>query len=276
MTSESKFVDNLIKLYKDRHDAFMSLQKADEYKREYEVVKEQLREQLKITEDLKIIDKNDSKITKWYNEKCLLQLQELKHRRKSEFVEAQLQQALDRIDEQDQLMSKLEEELLQAFQKPDIYIMHDVESVKLYENGKDIQETETDEIECKIKLFKSEETQTILDVSTKSSSDPNEDALKNLHVELVNTLKELTSKNETIGQLKSKQTELEMNINMFKNQIGDKQSQITFYEKHILELQNKKEIAVQEMKLSSEVDITNEELVTLKVRIISYEIYNNY
>ncbi|CAH2012681.1 unnamed protein product [Acanthoscelides obtectus] len=41
--------------------------------------------------------------------------------------------------------------------------------------------------------------------------------------------------------LKSKMNENEMAINLFRKQIGDKQSQISFYERHIVELQNKKD-----------------------------------
>ncbi|GJQ81526.1 hypothetical protein Trydic_g4888 [Trypoxylus dichotomus] len=267
MTSEEKFVDNLIKVYKDKRDSFLSLQKADECRHESEIIKEQLREQLRLSEELKDITRNDDKITKWYNEKYQLQLQELKHRRHSEFIEAQLQQALGRINEQDQLMSRLEEELLQAYQKNDFCISPDIQSVKLHENGTD-QKIEKDEVECKLKIFKSEETQTIFDASPKSDSNKDDDALKKLHLELVTAQKEVNAKDETIEQFKSKQTELEMNISMFKKQLGDKQSQIMFYEKHILELQNKKE----EAKITSDVDVTcDEEYVALKATIATLQ-----
>lgn len=266
MTSERRFVDNLIKIYKDKSDSFLSFQKADEHRYESEVIKEQLREQLKLVEELKVTKKTDDKITKWYNEKSQLQLQELRQRRRSEFVETQLRQALDRINEQDQLMSKLEEELLQACRSSDFSISSDVQSVKLHRNGADVQKT--DNVECKVKICKSEETQTLFDASLKPDKDVDDDGMKKLHSELVDAQKQISLKDEAIEQLKSKQIELEMNMSMFKKQLGDKQSQITFYEKHILELQNKKELPAQETKITHDTDITgNEEYIALKVSL---------
>ncbi|KAI4458205.1 centrosomal protein [Holotrichia oblita] len=270
MSSERRFVDNLIKIYKDKRDSFLSFQKADEHRYESEVIKEQLREQLKLVEELKVTKKNDDKVTKWYNEKSQLQLQELRQRRRSEFVETQLRQALDRINEQDQLMSKLEEELLQACRSSDFSISPDVQSVKLYKNGDNIQET--DNVECKVKICKSEETQTLFDASLNPDKSIDEDGMKKLHLELVGAQKQISLKDETIEQLKSKQTELEMNMSMFKSQLGDKQSQITFYEKHIVELQNKKELPAQETKITQDIDITgNEEYIAIKATVTTLQ-----
>lgn len=58
--------------------------------------------------------------------------------------------------------------------------------------------------------------------------------------EFVAAKEALTEKQKTINEMKNKISDLEMTVSMFRAQIGDKQSQISFYEKHILELQNKK------------------------------------
>ena len=109
-----------------------------------------------------------------------------------------------------------------------------------------------------IKITKSKETQT--DVIQQENLQENE-TFNNLRAELITATNEIASKEETIQQLKSKITEHEMNISLFRKQLGDKQSQITFYERHILELQSKKEISATEG-----IDLnTNEEVLALKV-----------
>lgn len=75
-----------------------------------------------------------------------------------------------------------------------------------------------------------------------AKSEPSEEkgVLVNLKSELLSLREELSQKQSQIDQLKSKIIEHEMTISMFRKQIGDKQSQISFYERHIMELQNKK------------------------------------
>lgn len=84
--------------------------------------------------------------------------------------------------------------------------------------------------------------------------------------------RELVMKEQTIDQLKNKMKDLEMKVSLFRQQIGDKQSQITFYERHILELQNKKEevhtngAGGDNFSVGLEpINSNNEELITLKV-----------
>lgn len=81
---------------------------------------------------------------------------------------------------------------------------------------------------------------------------------------------QIEAKDQIIQQLKSKLNECEMNISLFRKQLGDKQSQITFYERHILELQSSKESVTQNLE-------TNETITSLKVSIFLLKFKrNNY
>lgn len=88
--------------------------------------------------------------------------------------------------------------------------------------------TQTTENEVESKIFTE---------STKPSSSLE---LSSIKEELKEKQKIIAEKQKTISELKSKISELEMTVSTFRTQIGDKQSQINFYEKHILEMQNKK------------------------------------
>lgn len=91
--------------------------------------------------------------------------------------------------------------------------------------------------------------------------------------ELLSVKNELVEKQKAIADLKSKNSDLEMSISLFRTQIGDKQSQINFYEKHIMELQNRKIVEVHtsgaggDNNVMGNVDDSsqNEEIIALKV-----------
>lgn len=188
---------------------------------------------------------------------------ELKYRRLLEFKENQLRQAYQRLETQDDHIAKIEVELLQAYQNTNLE-----GAARILENVS--QETQkTPDIAPRIKLFNSQESQTCFEVMPTDKT--YSEQMNILQAKLINTESNLTQKESVIEQLRGKITELEMNISLFRKQIGDKQSQIIFYEKHILELQSKK----QELFNTSEngsgdssIVQNNDEILTLKVNII--------
>lgn len=159
----------------------------------------------------------------------------------------------------------MEEELLQLYQKsPDISPTAQPPTPKEMQMPADII--------TKIKLFSSKQTQTLECAQDEpiDNSDA-QDILYKLQLQLMEKENEVLGKDNTIGQLKSKITELEMNISLFRQQLGDKQSQIMFYEKHILELRGKvekaeKAIPEENARDSNALVKMNEETVALKVR----------
>lgn len=145
-----------------------------------------------------------------------------------EFKTTQLQQAYERIEIQEEDLSTMEGELLQ------IYRNFDILSVKqLSESAPQLQEKTV-----KVKSYNTQETQT-LTLHEKENTTIHQNRLDNLQKQLLDVNSEITIKNK--DHLKNKITEMEMNLNLMKKQLQDKQSQIVFYEKHIVELQNKKD-----------------------------------
>lgn len=191
---------------------------------------------------------------------------ELKYRRLSEFKENQLRQAYQRLEMQDDHIAKLEVELLQAYQNtnPD-------GAAKILENDQHEVEKTQDLPPRIIKLFNSQESQTCFELI---QTDKNfSEQMNILQAKLINTESNLSQKESLIEQLRGKITELEMNISLFRKQIGDKQSQINFYEKHILELQSKKQDLFNTSENGSgdsSLVQNNEEVLTLKVRKHQY------
>lgn len=198
----------------------------------------------------------------------------MKLKRSAEFKENEIGQLLERINKQDEHINKLEEELL-----------------KLYQDGRDVltQTVVTEptpeivqkppEIGPKLKLFISKQTQTLDIVHSKSTEDGYiQDTINKLQLHVLEKEREISEKNNQIAQLKSKITELEMNVSMFRQQIGDRQSQIMFYENHILELRGKIEKAEKiPMDISNEVTAQrNEEVLTLMVQrsLFSFHVIN--
>lgn len=108
-----------------------------------------------------------------------------------------------------------------------------------------------------VKIMKHKEIQTEVVISNESTSNLNDDVIRN----------EIATKDKVIQQLKSKVTESEMSLSLFRNQLGDKQSQITFYEKHILELQSKLEGMP---KVGESTTENGDEIMALKVCFPSF------
>lgn len=83
--------------------------------------------------------------------------------------------------------------------------------------------------------------------------------------------KDLEAKEQTIEELKNKINDYELNLSILKKQLSDKQSQITFYERHIMELQSKKEVPPSAPTETIELN-KNEEILSLKVFILFFQI----
>lgn len=96
-------------------------------------------------------------------------------------------------------------------------------------------------LDAAISIGSSKFTQTVQLIDISQDNLGNLAILENMQTEVKQLQQEIDVKAKLISEYKSKITELEMNISLFRNQLGDKQSQITFYEKYILDLQNKKE-----------------------------------
>lgn len=199
----------------------------------------------------------------------------MRHKRYAEFKDNQLQQAMLRLSNQEKQIEKLEEELLQAYQKPELFL-ENMEEIKDEDDVNDILlnvEVEQKK-ESKLKMFKTEEIQTSFDLlELKDSDSLQADVLNKLQNDVTRMRRELENKEKTIEEYKAKITELELNISMFKTQIGDKQSQIMFYEKHILELNGKLEIGnnasgIIAEKIDGISEKGSEEIAALKVRPI--------
>lgn len=150
-----------------------------------------------------------------------------------EFKENQIKQYRERINKQDDQIIKLEEELLQVYQKTQDIPISSVSNVT-----HSIQKPL--EIVSKLTLFDSKQTQTLDSVQDETNTDF-QNKLDGLQLKILENESDISGKDNIISQLKSKISELEMNISLFRQQIGDKQSQIMFYEKHILELRGKLE-----------------------------------
>ncbi|XP_044259542.1 centrosomal protein of 290 kDa-like isoform X2 [Tribolium madens] len=83
--------------------------------------------------------------------------------------------------------------------------------------------------------------------------------------------KEIAVKDQTIEELKNKINENELSLSTLKKQLVDKQSQITFYERHIMELQSKKEVAAVPT-VSETIDLNkNEEILSLKCSLKTFQ-----
>lgn len=182
-------------------------------------------------------------------------LQEIKYRRQCTLKETQLQHVFDRVKIQDEQIIKLEEELFALHKNFAFDYDPELPPTSVQQPEKAVKPEPT-----MIKISKNKDTQTEL---TQEEDIKEDDSFSNIRAELISVSNEVAAKEQIIQQLKSKITENEMNLSLFRKQLGDKQSQITFYERHILELQSKKEITTDS---SENVDVNkNEEILTLKV-----------
>lgn len=176
----------------------------------------------------------------------------LKYKRLLEFNAAQLQQAYTRIEKQEDDLTKIEEELVQAYRNFDILSIK-----KGSENLPQISERTPN-----VKAFNTQETQTSEVLCEKENTAFYHSRADNLQKQLLELNSEITIKNKALDHLKSKLTEMEINLNSMKNQLQDKQSQIVFYEKHIVELQSKTDRVNANVSPFAQ---SNEDIVALKV-----------
>lgn len=193
--------------------------------------------------------------------------QELRYKRQSEFKEAQLQHFIERVKMQDEQLSKLDEELLLWHKNFDVNLppknTPPVEEVK-----KVVEEAPAPEV----KILKSCEVQTVEFVPHEKIRESEEAVqIANLKLELFKVREVVVEKERNINQMQSKINELEMTINLFRKQIGDKQSQIAFYERHIMEFENKKDevhssgAGGDNINVGMESNKNNDEILALKV-----------
>ncbi|CAH1173755.1 unnamed protein product [Phaedon cochleariae] len=273
LCSEEIYVNNIITMNKDKHEAFLSLHKAKMSENEANLLKDQLTLELTHLKTLKEMSVGSNiegykNVLSWMQEKKVFQINELRYKRQSEFKEAQLQHFIDRVKLQDEQLAKLDEELL---------LWHKHFNGTYIQKNSIVNQTKSDETPIPIaipipaprKFFVSVEVQTIedeCDITVQS----NNDEIISLKSEISRMKDELLAKEQFIGQLRSKVAEHEMTISLFRKQIGDKQSQISFYEHHIMELQSKKgEISSSgaggdNISVGVETTNSNEEVVALK------------
>ncbi|KAG5876194.1 hypothetical protein JTB14_001937 [Gonioctena quinquepunctata] len=236
LCSEEIYVNNVVKINKEKHESFISLHKARLLEHEANL----LRDQLKM--DLEYVDGKQNggckeqyhKVVNWNQEKKVFQINELRYRRQSEFKEAQLQHFTERLKMQDDEIARLDEELILWHKNFDgILVQKEVSKNKVPEPARRAS-----------KLMKTAEVQTSEEPKENRHEEVNaskdDSRFSTLTIRLAKIKDELAVKDHMVDQLKSKITEHEMTISMFRKQIGDKQSQISFYERHIMELQNKK------------------------------------
>lgn len=192
----------------------------------------------------------------------------MRYKRQSEFKEKQLEHFAERIKLQDDQISKLDEELL-LWQK-NFDAITSPKEISMLPAPLLVSKPTSPIIKTS---FTSISTQTtnieIVSEVTSQTISPS------LSSELVIVKEELVEKQRIINEMKSKISDLEMTVSMFRTQIGDKQSQINFYEKHILELQTSKKVVEvhaggaggDNVNVGTiETSRNNEELLALKVR----------
>lgn len=72
---ETNFINNLYKVFNDKHEAFLSLRNVQELENEAATLKDQLLKHINVVNDIKNESNINIKITQWYQEKKNLQLQ---------------------------------------------------------------------------------------------------------------------------------------------------------------------------------------------------------
>jgi centrosomal protein CEP290 len=258
LPSEEKFINNIKRAISDKHEAFLNLYNAQIIANESSVLKEQYEKELVNFEEILKLNIADvesvQEIMTGHQERKHLQFNEIKYRRQCTLKETQLQHVFDRVKIQDEQIIKLEEELFALHKNFAFDYDPELPPTSVQQPEKAVKPEPT-----MIKISKNKDTQTELMQEEDIKED---DSFSNIRAELISVSNEVAAKEQIIQQLKSKITENEMNLSLFRKQLGDKQSQITFYERHILELQSKKEITTDS---SENVDVNkNEEILTLK------------
>ncbi|XP_045460169.1 centrosomal protein of 290 kDa [Harmonia axyridis] len=273
LTSEQRFIENIRLTLENNHASFLSLYKAQNVENDSLALKEQAEVELRHYMDAKeIMGQNEEEVQKllnWLQEKKHVELELIRYRRQADFKELQLQQCNARIEIQNEQIAKLEEDLFLSFKDPDsVGIVSSFIQPKLH------PEPVPEISEKHVKLTRSQDVQT--EMVEVDGTDNDAKRLENLKTELLNMKNELLAKEEAIQQLKTKLNECEMTVSLFRSQIGDKQAQINFYEKHILELQAsmKEENGLQKGQTDSggggdgaSNEAPNEEVMSLKASI---------
>lgn len=178
-----------------------------------------------------------------------------------------MQHFMERVRTQDKQMSKLDEELLMWHKNFDVSL-----SPKKTNSVEHVETVTKKPPAAILKITKSAEVQTV-EIAPDNRVGESDEAVQiaSLKSELIKTREVVDEKERSINQLKSRVTELEMTISLFRKQIGDKQSQIMFYERHIMELQSKKDevhsggAGGDNISVGIESNKSNEEITALKV-----------
>lgn len=167
--------------------------------------------------------------------------------REAEFKEVQVQQLLDRLNMQDELITRLQEEVISCYQ-------HNEPLSKSESHNEDRPKAKPRKkaAPTALKTSKDRETQTVLLPEPEAHASmnvideqpapeqPHRDSVTgDLNLQLQSAFDQLNSKELLVQQLCNKVTDLEASLSLLRTQMGDKVSQISFYEKHILELQGK-------------------------------------
>ncbi|CAG9857013.1 unnamed protein product [Phyllotreta striolata] len=254
LASEETRVGNVLMVYRQKYETFRALQKAKELENEARLAKETLDLELEWTERRKGAQSDDHKddyrnTSNWMQEKKNYQISELRLKRQMEFKELQLQHYVERVRVQDEQLQKLDQELLRAYEADEARPARDVATP-----------TPTP----RRPLQRSVSVQAQIESSN---------AVK-LTKELMDLNEELSQRDREIEGLKRKIGEFEATVGAFRKQIADKQSQIGFYERHIVELQNKKDPVQQNQHQNDgaggdNVGVTNasEEVLVLKTTL---------
>ncbi|KAJ8934432.1 hypothetical protein NQ318_017133 [Aromia moschata] len=274
---EEMYLENLRIANKEKHEIFLTLHKIKTLENDAEILKEQLELELQnVAKQLKIIvegDKEEFKnVINWMQEKKALQINELRYKRQAEFKETQLQHFKDRVRIQDEQIAKLDEELLLCHRNFDTNApCTEILVQKLPEPSKSSTIT-----------FQTAETQTDEVARTETQQENRDQQENDVQKENRHLKSQVASLQETLGereqgltQLKGKFSELEVAVGVFRKQLGDKQSQIVFYERHIMELQSKKQevhpaegAGGDNINVGAEVAKSNEEVLALKINAL--------
>ncbi|KAK5649525.1 hypothetical protein RI129_000554 [Pyrocoelia pectoralis] len=272
LVSKEAFINKIQDIIKDKQKTYKHLQDISKQQQECILLNDELKKKIELVDELKINHLQGStdilnQIQTWYQERNSILIKELRFRKELELSILQLEQLTDRLKNQDDIILKLEEELIRSLYS-DNFLSTEVKKEDKYTSTSPLSDSQASILKQEVpKLLKQQEIQTSTELLATLSDDKELNALVNeLEMKLSASDNVISEKCTTIDQLKSKVIEMEMNISLFRTQIGDKQSQITFYEKHILDLQNKLKKTESESVKSSNVEQSNvaEEIMLLK------------
>ncbi|XP_031338487.1 centrosomal protein of 290 kDa isoform X2 [Photinus pyralis] len=243
LVSKEAFISQLREIMNDKQKTYEQLQCISRQKHECELLNDELKKKIELVDELKIKHVQSSgdamnQIQNWYQERNSILIKELRYRKQIELNNLQVEQLTERLKNQDGVIISLEEALVRSLYSEN-FLSNEVKREDKCTATSPFHEVPI-LTHSEPKVLKQQEVQTSSELLAAFSGDKEFNALiVELEKKLNASDNVISEKCATIDQLKSKITELEMNISLFRTQIGDKQSQITFYEKHILELQNK-------------------------------------